>query len=255
MKYVSALVGMAGLLFSCTNDNLNPADDKFELYARMSEKYEEKNLTEQQQDVQSLMLKEALADGDSTMIAESYQRMGAASMVEGDNEQAIDAFQKSCQYAPVDSASFMAQSLLMLCQVYMQVEQYDSANYYLQSASTVCPDIKNSDLYRLSQAFVLSNIGYPQQVLDTIAQYLPMSELYTRTELCRLRAEQYELLYDWHNAYLSVQEVLMLTDSIRDEEASESMAQIHALHHEAMMEQARSRMLSQRLHYGLIRVC
>lgn len=44
----------------------------------------------------------------------------------------------------------------------------------------------------------------------------------------------------------------MLTDSIRDVEASESMAQIHSLHHESMMEQARSRMLSQQLRYGSI---
>lgn len=243
---------MAGLLFSCTTKDLDPTEDKFELYARMSEKYEEKNLTEQQQEVQTLMLEEALANGDSARIAESYQRRGAASMVDGDNERAIEAFLMACQYAPTDSASFLSQSLLMLCQIYMQVEQHDSADYYLQAAAEVCPEIRDTDLFRLSNAFVLSNIGTTQQVLDTIAKYLPMSELYTQAELYRLQSEQYELLSDWRNAYLSAQNLQMLTDSIRDVEASESMAQIHSLHHESMMEQARSRMLSQQLRYGSI---
>lgn len=252
MRYTSIIVAMAGLLFSCTTRDFDPAKDKFELYARMSEKYEEKNLTEQQQEVQSLMLEEALADGDSARIAESYQRRGAASMVGGDNEQAIEAFQMACQYAPSDSTSFLSQSLLMLCQIYMQVEQHDSSDYYLKAAAEVCPDIRDTDLFRLSNAFVLSNIGTPQQVLDTIAQYLPMSELYTQAELYRLQAEQYEGMSDWRNAYLSAQNLQMLTDSIRDVEASESMAQIHTLHHESMMEQARNKMLSQRLRYGSI---
>lgn len=243
---------MAGLLFSCTTQDLDPTADKFELYARMSEKYEEKNLTEQQQDIQYLMLEEALADGDSARIAEAYQRMGAASMVEDDNEQAIEAFRKACQYAPADSVSFLAQSLLMLCQIYMQAEQHDSADYYLQAAAKVCSDIKDTDLYRLSDAYVLSNIGTPQQVLDAIAAYLPMSELYTKAELYRLQSEQYEQLSDWRNAYQSAQNLQILTDSIRDVEASESMAKIHSLHHESMMEQARNRMLAQRLRYGSI---
>lgn len=252
MRYTSIIIAMAGLLFACSTRDLDPTEDKFELYARMSEKYEEKNLTEQQQEVQSLMLEEALADGDSARIAESYQRRGAASMVDGDNEKAIEAFQLACQYTPSDSTSFLSQSLLMLCQIYMQVEQHDSADYYLQAAAEVCPDIRATDLFRLSNAFVLSNIGTTQQVLDTIAQYLPMSELYTQAELYRLQAEQYEGLSDWHNAYLSAQNLQLLTDSIRDVEASESMAQIHSLHHESMMEQARNKMLSQRLRYGSI---
>lgn len=252
MKYLSFIVAMAGLFFSCTTKDLDPTEDKFELYARMSGMYEEKNLTEQQQEVQSLMLEEALADGNSARIAEAYQRKGAASMVDGDNEQAIEAFRKACQYTPADSTSFHAQSLLMLCQVFLQVEQHDSADYYLQSASTVCPDIRDTDLYRLSKAYVLSNIGTAQQILDTVACYLPQSDLYTQAELYRLQAGQYELLSDWRNAYLSVQNLQMLTDSIRGMEASESMAQIHSLHHESMMEQARSRMLSQRLRYGSI---
>ena len=252
MRYTSIIIAMAGLLFACSTRDLDPTEDRFELYARMSERYEEKNLTEQQQEVQILMLEEALANGDSARIAESYQRRGAASMVDGDNERAIEAFLMACQYAPTDSASFLSQSLLMLCQIYMQVEQHDSADYYLQAAAEVCPEIRATDLFRLSNAFVLSNIGTPQQVLDTIAQYLPMSELYTQAELYRLQAEQYEGLSDWRNAYLSAQNLQMLTDSIRDVEASESMAQIHSLHHESMMEQARSRMLSQRLRYGSI---
>ena len=252
MRHITIIAAMAGLFFSCTTRDLDPTEDKFELYARMSEKYEEKNLTEQQHEIQSLMLEEALADGDSARIAESYQRRGAASMVDGDNVQAIEAFQLACQYTPSDSTSFLSQSLLMLCQIYMQVEQHDSADYYLQAAAEVCPDIRDTDLFRLSNAFVLSNIGTTHQVLDTIAEYLPMSELYTQAELYRLQAEQYEGLSDWRNAYLSAQNLQMLTDSIRDVEASESMAQIHSLHHESMMEQARNKMLSQRLRYGSI---
>lgn len=250
MRNLSILIAIAALLSSCGANDIDRTNDKFELYARMSEQYEEKNLTEQQQDVQTLMLEEALAEGDSAMIAESHQRVGSAYMVEGDYPQAIDAFHEACQYSPADSCSFLAQTLLMLCQVSLQTMQNDSAAHYLQSAVSASPDIYDTDLYRLSSAYVLSNIGSPRQVLDTIAHYLPLSELYTQAELYRLQAEQHELLADWRNAYLSEQNLQALTDSIRDIEASESMAQIHSLHHDAMMQQARNEMLTQRLRYG-----
>ena len=241
------------LLSACKQGEDYDARDKYELLAKLSEQYEEKNLTEQQQECQLQMLAEAEAMGDSTRISEAHQRIAATCLVTDELEKATEEMLLAYSLAAKDSLDYRAQTLLMLCQIHLQRELADSARFYLDAARRILPEIESTDLYRMSNIYVLSwEDGDRMQMEQLIGEYLGESGLYTRAELLRERIRLLERRSAWHEACLDSRELLALTDSIADIESSETMAQIHALQHDQQLEQQRAELSAQRARHYLV---
>lgn len=252
--WLAALMGMV-LAPACQSPDgqAEALADKYQLLAMLSEQYEQKNLTEQQQNTQLEMLAEAQALGDSARQSEAHQRIATTYLVMGEMDQALSSMHEAYRLAPADSLPFRSQTLLMLCQVFLQNEEPDSACYYLQEAGRLYPPAMQTDLYRLSHSYVLAmQPDSAQRAEAQIGVDLEQSDLYTQAELLRLRLSLRQRRSAWHEAVEDADMLLALTDSISQIEASESMARIHALQHEQQMEHDRAEMASQRARHYLI---
>ena len=209
---------------------------RFDLFTCISQLYEEKNLSQIQQQYQQWMLEEARALGDPRMESEAHGRMAATHIVLGELDAAATEARTAYRLARTDTLDYRSQTLLMLCQIYLQAENTDSASFFLHEAERIDPNVQQTDLYRLSLAYVLAAEGKVSTLESRIHDDMEKSGIHTRAELVRLQMHLHEDAARWHDAYDDSQVLLQLTDSISAQETSESMARIHALQHEQQME-------------------
>lgn len=248
---MSLMLDAADMASTC-----NDADIKYHVYEALSELYEEKNLSAQQQDAQHQMQQAAHAMRDKTLEAKAMQRMAMTSMVMGQTDTALQQAHKAYRLICADSTSFRAQTMLLLCQIYLQREQTDSAYTCLERAATIDPHIKGTDMYRISHTYTLTQLGQNAALQGVIHEYMLTGSIYSHAELARLLCSIYESEGRWQDAYRASQQLVTLTDSISATEASQSTTRIHRLQHQRRMDQMQQQkhqeMLQQRIHYYII---
>lgn len=241
---LSVLLDAVDLSRGCTDHAV-----RYDLYGLIATQYERKNLSETQQRFQRMMLREAEALGNAPKQSEAHQRIAATDMVMGHLDEAAAEAKHAYQLAAPDTLNYRAESLLLLCQIYLQSEQLDSAAYYLHEAERVCPRITTSSLYRLSHVYVLSGEGKREEAQRLIDAYARQTDLYTRAELLRLSASLHERAGQWREVAEAREHLLALTDSIAAEETSQSAARIHQLQHERSIAQLQREQQAQRATY------
>lgn len=219
---------------------------RFDLYGLVAAQYERKNLSARQQHFQRMMLNEAEAVRSDSKQSEAHWRIATTSMVMGQLDGAATEAKLAYELAAPDTLDYRAETLLLLCQIYLQEERMDSAAHYLLEAERVYPKVTGTDLYRLSHAYVASGEGKREEALQLIGEYAPQSDLYTRAELLRLKASLHKKAGRWPEATEAGEQLLALTDSISAEEASASTARIHKLQHERRVAQMQQEQQAQR---------
>lgn len=234
------------LLASCGKGD-EQLHERYRTLAQLSAEYEEHNLTEQQQECQLQMLDEALQMHDRSLESEARQRIACTYMVMGEMDKAAQQMLQAYRTAPADSLDYRAQTLLMLAQIWLQLEQPDSTRHYLNLAADVWAPIADTDLYHLANVYQLDDEGMSHDELDgLITGYLTQSDLYTSAELLRKRMELRADRQAWEAAYEDGRKLVDLTDSIAAIESAEAMTRIHTLQHDMELESARAEANSQR---------
>jgi len=228
------------------------AEARYNLYKYISQLYEEKNLSEQQQKYQLLMADEAHGMADAQKEAEAYQRMAATSMVMGEMDEAIAEAKKAVRLADKDSLEFKAQTLILIGQIFLQKSETDSLHLYLDKAVEMCPKIANTELYKLSLVYAFYSEGNTSKADDAVSEYKSNASVHLAAELVRFRMGMDEEKENWQKAFADASELLQLTDSISSQEASSSMARIHELQHEHQMEKNKSERLAERVRFYLV---
>lgn len=226
---------------------------RFDLYGLVAAQYERKNLSERQQHFQRMMLSEAEAfsrQGEASVAgskqSEAHWRIATTAMVMGQLDEAATEAKRAYELAAPDTLDYRAETLLLLCQIYLQAERTDSAAHFLHEAERIYPKVAGTDLYRLSHAYVASGEGKREEALQLIGEYAPQSDLYTRAELLRLKASLHKKAGQWPEATVAGEQLLALTDSISAVETSASTARIHKLQHERRVAQMQQEQQAQR---------
>lgn len=219
---------------------------KYDLFKAVSELYEAKNLSDQQQQYQRLMCQVAHEMNDRQKEADAHLRMSMTNLVVGKLDDALlDAREASLLSLP-DSLEFKANCMLMQSQVFLQHEEMDSVAYFLNEAQRIFPPICQEELFRLANAYVLSQKGERNQLEKLVNDYKGDGSVFLGAELTRLLMSVHENAGDFHKAYSDACDLLQLTDSISQTEVSESMARIHELQHDRQMERNRAERASER---------
>ena len=213
---------------------------KYELFKTISQMYEQKNLSEQQQAYQKQMAGVAHLMNDLHKEADAHQRIAMTNMVLGNLDEAITEGEKALEMSSPDSLEFLSQTMLTLCQVFLQKEDAEAAQHYLDEAAQTTPAIVNTELYKLSHAYVLSINNKSKKLEELIHEYKTTGSVFLNAELMRLMMSVHEKNGRWEDAFQDASQLLQLTDSISQIESSESMARIHELQHEQQMEHNRA---------------
>lgn len=214
----------------------------YKLYSQIAAEYEKKNLTELQKHYQMKMLGEAEAISNNnkvhghTLMAEAHQQLATAYMVEGNLDSALIEAHEAYRVAPKDTLDFRAQTLLLLAQIHLMAEDGDSVEHYIREAERVYPNVVQTDLYRITQAYGLSLQDRNVDLMAVLPSYISESGIHGQAELTRLLMYQHEEANQWQKAYDDAISLMDITDSITRTETSENMARIHALQHERQME-------------------
>lgn len=226
---------------------------RYDLYGLVAAQYERKNLSEHQQRFQRMMLSEAEAlsrQGETGEAerkqSEAHWRIATTSMVMGQLDKAATEAKRAYELAAPDTLDYRAETLLLLCQIYLQEERTDSAAHFLHEAERIYPKVTGTDLYRLSHAYVVSGEGKREEAMRLIEDYAKLSDLYTAAELLRLKASLHKKAGQWREATAAGEQLLTLTDSISAEETSASTARIHKLQHERRVAQMQQEQQAQR---------
>lgn len=228
---------------------------RYDTYKAISEMYEQKNLYEPQQKYQGLMAKVAHDMGDREREAEAVLRMSATDMVMGDMDQALSHAREAYRLASSDSLEFRAHCMLMQSQVFIQTGETDSVSHCLTVAQQICPSIRRDEMFRLSDAYRLSTTGERDGLDNVIQEYKRDGSVFLCAELTRLQMSIHEDEGRWQQAYCDANELLALSDSIAQLEASKSMARIHELQHEQQMERNRAERAAERASLYFIIMC
>jgi len=240
----TALVSLLDELDRC-HENGN-REKCYDLYARIAAEYEKKNLTELQKHYQLKMLDEAMAIGKgnkrrgNTLMAEAFQQLATAHMVEGNLDSAFFEAHKAYQLAPKDTLDFRAQTLLLLAQLHLMAEQGDSVEHYIVEAKRIYPKVVNTDLYRITHAYGLDLQDRGEDLVAILPSYIDQSGIHGQAELTRLLMYHHQEANRWQEAYDDAISLMDISDSIARAESSENMARIHALQHERQMEHQRA---------------
>ncbi|MCQ2254417.1 MAG: hypothetical protein MJZ29_02890 [Bacteroidaceae bacterium] len=219
---------------------------RYDVYKIISEMYEAKNISDQQQKYQRLMADAAKAMNNKQKEAEAFLRISMTDLTMGELDRSLTDARKAYKLALADSLEFKANCQLMQTQVFLQKELADSADFHLKAAKQICPQIIEGEMYRLSEAYVLSAMNDNGKMETAINEYKADGSVFLSAELTRLLMSTHESLGNWQKAYRDATELLQLTDSISQKEASESMARIHELQHEQQMERNRADRESER---------
>lgn len=231
----SLLLKVEPLLEVC--DNNEAAYIYNDLKARL---YERKNLFTLQK--QSLLRKLSVATGTDSLWkqAVTHYELGVANYAQVDFREAVCELNKATDMAQPDSADFIARCYVMLSQIYLQTENYDSVTLALENARHTVSSITNDAVYRLSEVYLLYNTGQTERAVSKINEYMGESDLYSKTELLTLLVTIYEQEGQKDQALEGLHRLVELGDSAAQIEASENTAAIHRLRHEEQMRQTRT---------------
>lgn len=225
---------------------------RYDTYKYISEMYEKKNLYEPQQKFQLLMAEVARELNDRQKEAEACLRMSVTYVVMGSLDDALLNAKNAYILAVADSLDFKANCLLMQTQVFLQNEMTDSATHYLTEAKRICPSISKSEMYRLSDAYILLAMGQYENLEQKTNEYKRDGSVFLCAELTRLQMSLHEDKGNWQKAYEDAETLMLLSDSISCMEASKSMARIHELQHEQQMHRNRAEREAERSSLYLI---
>lgn len=232
--------------------DLEDANLRFNVYNKVADVYESKALFSLQQDYQKLMLEETNSLNDRTKQAETMQRMALTSNALGDVDEALKQVEKAYQLAPEDTLDFRAQSLLLASQFCMAQEITDSAETYLRKAEEVWPKVIETDLYRLTNVYLLSTKGMDEEIERRVSEYMPMENVFSDVEISRFLLYSQKNLGNTNAALATAERMLEFSDSIRQMESSESTARIHELQHENQQQRHLAEMASTRSRFLLV---
>ena len=227
---------------------------RYEVYRNLSVLYEQKNFHAQQQECQQRMHEVAREMGDSCKESLALQQMSALCMAMGDVDKAEEAARKAMTLIHQDSLEQKAHVMLLLCQIFLQKDEADSACCWLDEAASVYAPILSSEIGVLSQAYVAANRG-DDVVLDSLIKSgLEQDNLYLNAELARLLMGRCEAEGRWMEAYNESLQLLELTDSISQMENGANMAYIHELRHRQALECSKAEKEVQRARFWLLLV-
>ena len=230
------LLDAADLDETCQEENPSTVHQlRYDLYRLLSKIYEQKNICDKQQECQLRMCQEAEALGNANQMAEAHQRVSMTAMVMGDLAQAVAEAHQAYQLSEADTLDFRAQTLVLLSQIYLQSAETDSASTYLTKASHLHPAIEGTEMFRLSQVYVLLQQGEKGNLEDVISNYLADSSPYLRAELLKILLSLQEKEGRYREALSSAHQLLAVNDTIANRESAESMARIHQLQHHQQM--------------------
>ena len=204
----------------------------------MAEIYEQKNLFELQERSLRKKLDAAKNLGNLFQMADTHFALGVSCYTQDKQSEAKQHLRQAYELAAPDSADFRARCMLMLGQVFLQTEENDSVRQALEKAKKEWPEIAHDELYHLTEVYMLSNMNERQQAEEKIREYLQTDTDYTRVELLRLAMEIHERSNQTIQALHDAQQLITLTDSLSEQEASQSTAKIHQLKHEEKMKLA-----------------
>lgn len=230
----------------------------YHLYAQISAMYEKKNLTSLQMQYQHRMVHEAEAISATdtvrghALMAESLQQLATAYMVEGKLDSAAVEAHRACRLAPRDTLDFRAQTFLLLAQIHLMSENADSAAHFVSEAEHLYPEVRQTDLYRITHAYALSMQGRDEELLALLPGFISASSIYGQAELTRLLMYRHEQAGQWQEAYDDALGLIDITDSIAQTETSENMARIHALQHERQMATQRAEREAEKARFYVI---
>lgn len=225
---------------------------RYNIYNKVADVYECKALFSLQQDYQKLMLEEAKVLGDATKQAETMQRMALTSNALGNTDEALKEVLDAYRLAPKDTADFRAQSLLLASQFCLMHEMTDSAETYLRKAEEVWPKVIETDLYRLTNVYLLSTKGMDEEIERRVSEYMPMENVFSDVEISRFLLYSQKNLGNTNAALATAERMLEFSDSIRQMESSESTARIHELQHENQQQRHLAEMASTRSRFLLV---
>ena len=217
-------------------DNNEAAYIYNDLKARL---YERKNLFTLQK--QSLLRKLSVATGTDSLWKQTvtHYELGVVNYALEDFKEAVCELNKAADMAQPDSADFIARCYVMLSQIYLQTENYDSVALALDNARHTVTSITNDVVYRLSEVYLLYNTGQAERAALKINEYMGESDIYSKTELLTLLVTIYEQEGQNGLALEGLHRLVELDDSAAQIESSENTAAIHRLRHEEQMRQAR----------------
>lgn len=230
------------------------ADIRYNIFRCVADAYERKALYSLQQDYQMRMLDEAKILKDRTKQAETMQRMALTSNALGETAEALTQVVEAYRLAPKDTADFRAQSLLLASQFCLGLEQTDSAEYYLHEAEKVWPKVNTTDLYRLTNVYLLSAKGMDVEIEETVNGYIPLENIFAEVELLRFLIYSQKSMGKNDEALVTAERMLELSDSIRQLESSESTARIHSLQHDVQNERHIAEMASAQSRFMVVTI-
>lgn len=210
----------------------------YQLLNEMSSIYEQKNLFSLQSEYLRKMLREAQKDGDEGKMGEVYYKLGISSFAQREYPQALSFLNKAISVAPEDSSMLCAKSRLMQCQIQIQQEDFTKAAESLQLSVLCDTCIKSTDLYHLSEVYLLYYQDDLKSLETLICNYAQTDNPYSRIEQTRLLMALHESRNQQDKALEDAYQLMSLQDSVSRIEASESTARIHALQHESQMKLA-----------------
>ena len=230
---------MAVLLIAADNVDYCPDRQlRMNYHGLMAEIYEQKNLFELQERSLWKKLDAAKSLGNLFQMADTHFALGVSSYTQDKQTEAKQHLRRAYELAAPDSAEFRARCMLMLGQMFLQTEENDSVKLVLEKAQRDWPEITHDELYHLTEVYMLSNKGEKQLAEDKIREYLQTDTDYSRVELLRLLMEIHEENQQMGQAFQDAQQLIDLTDSLSEQEASQSTAKIHQLRHEEKMKLA-----------------
>lgn len=230
---------MAVLLIAADNVDYCPDRQlRMQYHGLMADIYEQKNLFELQERSLWKKLDAAKSLGNLFQMADTHFALGVSSYTQDKQTEAKQHLRQAYELAASDSAEFRARCMLMLGQVFLQTEENDSVKLVLEKAQRDWPEIAHDELYHLTEVYMLSNGGEKLLAEDKIHEYLQKDTDYSRVELLRLAMEIHEGNQQAAQALQDARQLIDLTDSLSEQEASQSTAKIHQLRHEEKMKLA-----------------
>ena len=230
---------MAVLLIAADNVDYCPDRQlRMNYHGLMADIYEQKNLFELQERSLWKKLDAAKSLGNLFQMADTHFALGVSSYTQDKQTEAKQHLRQAYELAAPDSAEFRARCMLMLGQVFLQTEENDSVKLVLEKAQRDWPEITHDELYHLTEVYMLSNGGEKLLAVEKIREYLQIDTDYSRVELFRLLMEIHEGNQQTAQALQDAQQLIALTDSLSEQEASQSTAKIHQLRHEEKMKLA-----------------
>ena len=225
---------------------------EYEVCDHLARLYEQKNMFEMQSQYLKRMLLAAQKSEETGRVAYTYYIIGVSEFTQNNFGNAQTHLQRAFAMAPSDSSMLRARCQLMLGQVFLQTDDDAALGSALAQAEAENESITDDELFHLSRAYLLYYQNQPREAESYASACMATDGNYNKIELLRLLSAMHEEAGQTQTALAETRRMLILTDSVRMQEASATTARIHRLQHEGQMQleaqkrEALSRQLSSR---------